>query len=135
MKVNRHNGLIQDLNFTNLVDVALTVLVVFIITAPMMTPGVDVNLPRTDASLPHDEEGITISIKENKNVYIENDRVSMNDFELKLKKILEKKPPGITVYLRADKSVDYGFVIEVVGKMRKAGVKDLGLVAEIPQEQ
>ncbi len=135
MKVNRHNGLIQDLNFTNLVDVALTVLVVFIITAPMMTPGVDVNLPRTDASLPHDEEGITISIKENKNVYIENDRVSMNDFESKLKKILEKKPPGITVYLRADKSVDYGFVIEVVGKMRKAGVKDLGLVAEIPREQ
>ncbi len=123
------------MNFTNLVDVALTVLVVFIITAPMMTPGIDVNLPRTDASLPHDEEGITISIKDNKSVYIENDRVSMNDFELKLKKILEKKPPGITVYLRADKSVDYGFVIEVVGKMRKAGVKDLGLVAEIPQEQ
>lgn len=135
MRSRRNSGLIQDLNFTNLVDVALTVLVVFIITAPMMTPGIDVNLPRTDASLPHDEEGITISIKENKNVYIENDRISINEFELRLKKILEKKPPGITVYLRADKNIDYGFVIEVIGIMRKAGVKDLGLVAEIPQEQ
>ncbi len=135
MRARRNSGLIQDLNFTNLVDVALTVLVVFIITAPMMTPGIDVNLPRTDASLPHDEEGITISIKENKNVYIENDRISINEFESRLKKILEKKPPGVTVYLRADKNIDYGFVIEVIGMMRKAGVKDLGLVAEIPQEQ
>jgi len=135
LRQNRDYGLIQDLNVTNLVDVALTVLVVFIITAPMMTPGIDVNLPRTDASLPHDEEGITISIKENKEVFIENERVDIKNFETRLKKILEKKPPGVTVYLRADKSIDYGFVIEVVGRMRKAGVKDLGLVAEIPQEE
>ena len=101
----------------------------------MMTPGIDVNLPRTDASLPHDEEGITISIKENKNIYIENDRITVNEFATRLKKILEKKPPGVTVYLRADKNIDYGFVIEVIGLMRKVGVKDLGLVAEIPQEQ
>lgn len=133
--MNRNNGLIQDLNVTNLVDVALTVLVVFIITAPMMTPGIDVNLPRTDASLPHDEEGITISIKENKQLFIENNYIKPEDFESKLKKILEKKPPGVTVYLRADKNIDYGFVIEIIGKMRKVGVKDLGLVAEIPQEQ
>lgn len=133
--MNRNNGLIQDLNVTNLVDVALTVLVVFIITAPMMTPGIDVNLPRTDASLPHDEEGITISIKENKQLFIENNYIKPENFESKLKKILEKKPPGVTVYLRADKNIDYGFVIEIIGKMRKVGVKDLGLVAEIPQEQ
>ncbi|MCX7995833.1 MAG: biopolymer transporter ExbD [candidate division WOR-3 bacterium] len=136
MKKNFANsGLIQDLNFTNLVDVALTILVVFIITAPMMTPGIDVNLPRTDASLPHDEEGITVSIKGNKELFIETDRIKPEDFESRLKKILEKKPPGVMVYLRADKDIDYGFVIEMIGKMRKAGVKDLGLVAEIPQEQ
>ncbi|MGQ9465266.1 MAG: ExbD/TolR family protein [bacterium] len=133
--MNKNNGLIQDLTVTNLVDVALTVLVVFIITAPMMTPGIDVNLPRTDASLPHDEEGITISIKENKQLFIENDRTNLENFEFALKKILQKKPPGVTVYLRADKNIDYGFVIEVIGIMRKAGVKDIGLVAEIPMEQ
>lgn len=132
---NKDWGLIQDLNITNLVDVALTILVVFIITAPMMTPGIDVNLPRTDASLPHDEEGITVTIKGNKALFVEGDQVAIGQFELRLKEILTKKPPGVTVYLRADKSIDYGFVIEVVGKMRKAGVKELGLVAEFSHEK
>ena len=130
-KANRDKGLIQDLNITNLVDVALTILVVFIITAPMMTPGIDVDLPSTDASLPHDEEGVTVTIKDNEILFIENEKIDSEQFESVLKGILKTKPPGITVYLRADKSIDYGFVVEVVGKMRKAGVNELGLVAEI----
>jgi biopolymer transport protein TolR len=134
LKPNKNHGLIQDLNVTNLVDVALTILVVFIITAPMMTPGIDVDLPRSDASLPNDEEGITVTIKKDKVLFIDDERVSVEEFESKLTSILAKKPPGITVYLRADKNIDYGFVVEVVGKMRKVGVKELGLVAEIPQE-
>lgn len=130
MKLNKDKGLIQDLNITNLVDVALTILVVFIITAPMMTPGIDVSLPKTDASLPHDEEGITVTIKGNKTLFIEDEQIDPKSFEEKLKGVLNGKPPGITVYLRSDKNIDYGFVVEVVGKMRKAGVKELGLVAE-----
>jgi biopolymer transport protein TolR len=133
LRKDRDRGLIQDLNITNLVDVALTILVVFIITAPMMTPGIDVDLPRTDASLPHDEEGITVTIKGNKDLFIENEKIELGKFETGLKEILEKKPPGITVYLRSDKNIDYGFVVEVIGKMRKAGVKELGLVAEFSQ--
>ena len=100
----------------------------------MMIPGIDVNLPRTDASLPHDEEGITVSIKNTGELFIDNDKVAIEDFEGVLKKILETKPPGIIVYLRADEQVNYGYAIDVVGRIRKAGVKDLGLVAEIPQE-
>ena len=130
MKPNKDRGLIQDLNITNLVDVALTILVVFIITAPMMTPGIDVNLPRTDASLPHDEEGIAVTIKGDKALFIEDEKIDFRKFELRLKDVLKSKPPGVTVYLRSDKSIDYGFVVEVVGKMRKAGVRELGLVAE-----
>ena len=130
MKRNKDRGFIQDINITNLVDVALTILVVFIITAPMMTPGMDVDLPRTDASLPHDEEGVTVTVKGNKTLFVENEQIASEQFESKLTEILAKKPPGVTVYLRADKNIDYGFVIEVVGKMRKAGVKELGLVAE-----
>jgi biopolymer transport protein TolR len=130
LKKNKDRGLIQDLNITNLVDVALTILVVFIITAPMMTPGIDVSLPKTDASLPHDEEGITITIKGNKALFIEEEKIDSEKFESRLKDILTSKPPGITVYLRSDKNIDYGFVVEIVGKMRKAGVKELGLVAE-----
>ena len=130
----RTKGLLGEINITSLADVSITLLVIFIITAPMMTPGIDVNLPRTDASLPHDEEGITITVKENRDVFIDNERVDTVSFEASLKSLLAAKPPGIIVYLRADKNVDYGYIIEVVGRMRKAGVKELGLVAEIPQE-
>jgi biopolymer transport protein TolR len=127
--------LIAEINVTNLVDVALTILTIFIITAPMMTPGIDVNLPRSDASLPRDEEGITVTVKSNNDVFIDQDRIPINYFEAKVSEILKGKPPGTIVYLRADKEVDYGFVVEVVGRLRKAGVKELGLVAEIPQEE
>ncbi len=134
MRRNKRNNITAEINVTNLVDVALTILTIFIITAPMMTPGIDVSLPRTDASLPHDEEGITVSIKSTKEIFIDADPVKPQEFDAKLDRIIKKKPPGVIVYLRADKGVDYGFVVEVIGRMRKVGVRELGLVAEIPQE-
>ncbi len=129
-----NKGLISEINITSLADVSITLLVIFIITAPMMTPGIDVDLPRTDASLPHDEEGITVSINNNKEIYVDDQEVAIEAFATRIQQILTKKPPGIIIYLRADKEVDYGFVVEIVGRMRKAGVKELGLVAEIPPE-
>lgn len=134
MKRSKKVELVAEINITNLVDVALTVLVIFMITAPMMTPGIDVNLPRTDASLPHDQEGITVSIKDNREIYIDNNRVNLADLTLRLETILKNKPPGIVVYIRSDKVVDYGYVIDIVGRIRKAGVKELGLVAEVPEK-
>ncbi len=128
-----NKGLISEINITSLADVSITLLVIFIITAPMMTPGIDVNLPRTDASLPHDEEGVTVSINRAQEIFVDNDKITLEKFEGKIRQILSSKPPGIIVYLRADKEVDYGFVVEIVGRLRKAGVKELGLVAEIPQ--
>lgn len=129
-----NKGLISEINITSLADVSITLLVIFIITAPMMTPGIDVDLPRTDASLPHDEQGITVSISNDKEIFIDNDQVEIDAFTTRIKQILIRKPPGIIIYLRADKEVDYGFVVDIVGRMRKAGVKELGLVAEIPPE-
>lgn len=119
---------------TSLADVSITLLVIFMITAPMMTPGIDVNLPRTDASLPHDEAGITVSVKNTDEIYIDSDKVTVPELETKLKRILRDKPPGVIVYLRADEKVDYGYVIDIVGRIKKAGVTELGLVAEIPHE-
>ncbi|KPK63494.1 hypothetical protein AMJ83_06895 [candidate division WOR_3 bacterium SM23_42] len=127
-------GLIGEINITSLADVSITLLVIFIITAPMMTPGIDVNLPRTDASLPHDEEGVTVSVNNEREIFIEGNKMETDEFEARIAQIIRTKPPGIIIYLRADKEVDYGFVVEVVGRMRKAGVKELGLVAEIPPE-
>lgn len=130
----RTKQLISEINITSLADVSITLLVIFMITAPMMTPGIDVSLPRTDASLPHDEEGITVSVKSTDEIYIDSDRVTAQELETKLKGILRGKPPGVIVYLRADEKVDYGFVIDIVGRIKKAGVTELGLVAEIPHE-
>jgi len=130
----RAKHLISEINITSLADVSITLLVIFMITAPMMTPGIDVSLPRTDASLPHDEEGITVSVKNTDEIYIDSDRVTVQELETKLKRILRDKPPGVIVYLRADEKVDYGFVIDIVGRIKKAGVTELGLVAEIPHE-
>jgi biopolymer transport protein TolR len=134
LRRNKKTDVIGEITVTNLVDVALTILTIFIITAPMMTPGIDVNLPRTDASLPHDQEGITVSINRGRDIYIDTDRVTLDNFQAKMETILKNKTPGVTVYIRADKSLDYGFVIDLVGRMRKAGVKALGLVAEIPEK-
>jgi biopolymer transport protein TolR len=130
----RTKQLISEINITSLADVSITLLVIFMITAPMMTPGIDVSLPRTDASLPHDEEGITVSVKSTDEIYIDSDRVTAQELETKLKRTLRDKPPGVIVYLRADEKVDYGFVIDIVGRIKKAGVTELGLVAEIPHE-
>jgi len=129
-----NKGPISEINITSLADVSITLLVIFIITAPMMTPGIDVDLPRTDASLPHDEEGVTVSINNDKEIFVENVKVDIGAFEARIRQILISKPPGIIIYLRADEKIDYGFVVDVVGRMRKAGVTELGLVAEIPPE-
>lgn len=130
----KRKGIISEINVTSLADVSITLLVIFMITAPMMIPDIDVNLPRTDASLPHDEEGITVSIKKTGEIFIDNNKVDINEFELTLKRILKDKSPGIIVYLRADKEVNYGDVVNIVGRIKNAGVRELGLVAEIPRE-
>ena len=124
----------NEINITNLVDVSLTILIVFIITAPMMTPGIDVNLPKVDASLPKDEQGITISINAKKEIFIEEKKIEIKNFEETLSEIIKKKPPNIVVYIKADKSIDYGFVVETIGKIKKLGINEVGLVAEIPEK-
>ncbi len=129
-----NKNIIGDINITSLADVSITLLVIFIITAPMMTPGIDVSLPRTDASLPHDEQGITVTIKKNGELYLESDLIALVRFEDELRKALGAKPPGVIVYLRSDEKVEYGYVVQIIGHMRKAGVKEIGLVAEILAE-
>lgn len=124
----------NEINITNLVDVSLTILIVFIITAPMMTPGIDVNLPKVDASLPRDEQGITISINLKKEIFIEEKKIEAVKFEEVLSEIIKKKPPNVIVYIKADKNIDYGFVVEKIGKIKKLGINEVGLVAEIPEK-
>jgi biopolymer transport protein TolR len=122
---------LSQINVTSLVDVSLTILIVFMITAPLMKLGMDVELPQTSAAQPRDEEGVTITLTDDGKIAIGERVVTMENFEKALRQALAGYP-GRPVYLKADKNVRYGVVAEVIGTIKEAGVVDLGLLAEPP---
>jgi biopolymer transport protein TolR len=122
---------IADINVTNLVDVALTLLIIFMIAAPMMRAGMDVSLPKTSAARPQPSEGITVTLTSENTIYVGEQAVPLAHFKDRLRRALGERA-GAPVFLRADKKVPYGLVVEVVGTIREAGVSELGLVAEPP---
>lgn len=118
-----------DINVTSLVDVAFVLLIIFMITAPMMQGGVDVQLPRAEARPLTAKEGMVVSVDREGRIFIDQTPVSYNDFRVTFRSIVTaRKPTGI--YLRADSRVPYGDVVRVLAVIRTAGVNDVGLVAE-----
>jgi biopolymer transport protein TolR len=118
-----------DINVTSLVDVAFVLLIIFMITAPIMQGGVDVQLPRAEAKPLSAKEGMVITLDREGRVFIDETRVSLSDFRVTFRSLVAaRKPNGI--YLRADQRVPYGEVVQVLAVIRAAGLKDVGLVAE-----
>lgn len=126
----RKKKLMAEINITNLVDVALTLVIIFILSAPLLKAGIDVSLPRTAAAKFVEKEGITVTINKNKEIFIEKTKVDKDEFDQKFKLLTSSKPYKI-VYLNADRDVPYGFVIEILGKIKLAGIENVGLTAEI----
>lgn len=126
--IRRHYRHMADINVTNLVDVVLVLLIIFMITAPMLQSGIDVNLPKTKAAT-YDQlgEGIVLTIDKKGGVFINDIWVRLPDFEKKLDEVMKSKNTS-SVYIRADSSVVYGEVVSVIGRLRKMGVEYLGLV-------
>jgi biopolymer transport protein TolR len=118
-----------DINVTNLVDIVLVLLIVFMISAPMMQAGVDIALPKASESPRDVSGGIIISIDSKQQIYIDRYKVDSKDFESRLKTVREVKKFR-PIYIRADKSVPYGTVIELMGKIKKMGIENVGLVTE-----
>lgn len=120
----------SDINVTPLVDVMLVLLIIFMVTAPMMTQGVKVNLPKTiSKNIKTSEEPLVLTITKNKEVFVENHKLSLEDLDLKIAKIFENRRDK-EVLIRADKDVTYGFVIKVMAMVKKAGINKLGMVTE-----
>jgi biopolymer transport protein TolR len=118
-----------DVNVTSLVDVMLVLLIVFMITAPMMQGGVDVELPRAEARPLTPKEGMIVSVDRTGRISVDQTQVSLNDFRVTFKSMVAtRKPSG--VYLQADRRVPYGQVVQVLAIIRGAGVQNVGLVAE-----
>ena len=124
------NRLMSDINVTPFVDVMLVLLVIFMVTAPMMMQGVDVALPETTSQpLISEKEHLVITINKNNQVFINDFQVALDFLQEKLKKILEGREDR-GVYLRADKEIPYGFVVQVMSEIKEAGVEKLGMVTE-----
>ncbi|OQX90822.1 MAG: hypothetical protein B6D58_09385 [candidate division Zixibacteria bacterium 4484_95] len=118
-----------EINVTNLVDVVLVLLIIFMITAPMMQSGVDIKLPRASESPRDVSTGIVVSITRDKVVYIDNYKIPEDQFEARLKTIREVKKFR-PVYIRADERVPYGVVMRYMAIIKKLGIQNVGLVTE-----
>lgn len=117
-----------DINVTPFVDVMLVLLVVFMITAPLITQGVQINLPEVEnEAMNESKEPISISIKATGDIYIQSQKVKKKDLKDRLKAIAKVRK-NASVLLNADKRVDYGKVMAVMGELQLAGLVDVGLV-------
>ncbi|MBI5904316.1 MAG: protein TolR [Deltaproteobacteria bacterium] len=122
--------IMAEINVTPLVDVMLVLLIIFMVTAPMLTQGVDVNLPQASAkALRSDEERLVVTVDANSRIFIGKQAVEFNRMGGVLKQIVAQRTDR-QVYFRADRSVPYGFVVKVIAEVRNSGVEKLGMVTE-----
>ena len=128
------NKPMAEINVTPLVDVVLVLLIIFMVTAPMLQMGIDVNLPKVKSkSIDVTEEKLVLTINGAKEIYINKNRIFLSDLRIKLENIFSSRIDR-EIFMRADKSIPYGFVIEVMSEVRKAGVDKLGMITEPPEE-
>ena len=120
----------SDINVTPLVDVMLVLLIIFMVTAPMMMQGVDVNLPQTTAkNIKTKEDPLILTVNSKREVFLENRKVSLDELEKKVESIFKYRRDK-EVLLKADKDVPYGFVIKVMASVKNAGIERLGMITE-----
>ena len=127
---NDSKKMMSDINVTPFVDVMLVLLIIFMVTAPMMMQGVEVNLPQTTTKrIKSQEDPLILTITKKKEIFIETHRIKLDDLENKALKIFENRRDK-EILLKADKDVAYGFVIQVVSRIKNAGIEKLGMVTE-----
>jgi biopolymer transport protein TolR len=130
---NDSRRFLAEINVTPFVDVMLVLLVIFMVTAPMMQEGIDVNLPQAQGkSLPSKEKRITISINKANEIYLNERKVEFSLLEDTLKKIYQNRSDR-EIFLRADQTVPYGFVVKTMGAIKSAGIEQLGMIT-VPLE-
>ena len=118
-----------EINVTSLVDVVLTLLVIFMITAPMLQGGVEVSVPRARTESVPSSEGVVVTVDRQGAVFIGDTPVRWEEFERRVPEAVRSKGAK-SVYLRADQGVPYGRVVQVLGAMKAADVATVGLIAE-----
>ncbi len=123
-------GTMSQINVTPLVDVMLVLLVIFMVTAPMMQQGVQVNLPKSQAkALPSQEEAVIVSVDRGNKLFINKDEVAPGDLQARLSTLFANRTKK-EVFLKADKDVPYGEVVKIMAEIKGAGIERLGMVTE-----
>lgn len=125
----RRRQLNADVNIINLVDVVLVLLIIFMLTAPMLQGGLDVQLPKTVARPLDAQDGLTVTITRDGRIAIDAAPVSYAEFVQSLPSIIKLRDPT-GVYIRGDAGASYGDVLRVIGAVQAAGITNVGLVAE-----
>ena len=122
---------ISEINVTPFVDVMLVLLVIFMITAPLLTTGIKVNLPESSAKvISEKKEPVTVSIKRNGDIFLQKKKINKKELIKKLFE-LKKLNEDLKIYIRGDKDLNYGQVIKLMGTINKAGFKKVALVTKL----
>ncbi|MBR4558504.1 biopolymer transporter ExbD [Fibrobacter succinogenes] len=132
MKRSRGKELKQEMNLTNMIDIVFAILIVFIISAPLMSQGVKVDLPKAEAPTMEQEKLLKVSITKNEELYIADMMVDFGSFNNVFKSLWNGE---MAVVINADESVNYGLVMKVVTQVQKLGVTKLGFLTMNPKEK
>lgn len=125
------SNLVSEINVTPLVDVMLVLLIIFMVCSPMLVAGVQVDLPKTKASsLAGQDEPVAVSIDKFGNIYISETKIKTSELGDKLNAVLKEKK-DTRIFVRGDKKIDYGRVMEVFAELKTAGFKNVALVTEV----
>jgi biopolymer transport protein TolR len=131
----RRHGVMSEINVTPMVDVMLVLLIIFMISAPLLTVGVPLDLPQSQAkSLDQDREPLTISVNLQGQVFLQNAEIGVDELVPKLKAVTQARG-GMDerIYVRGDRKVDYGTVMKVMGRLSSAGFHRVALITEVEQ--
>jgi biopolymer transport protein TolR len=132
---HRRRPVMSEINVTPMVDVMLVLLIIFMVSAPLLTVGVPIDLPQTQAkSLDQDKEPLTVSVKVDGEVFLQNSEIKVDELVAKLQAITQARG-GLDerIYVRGDRKVDYGTVMRVMGRLSAAGFRRVALVTEVEQ--
>jgi biopolymer transport protein TolR len=131
----RRKAVMAEINVTPMVDVMLVLLIIFMVSAPLLTVGVPLDLPQTQAkSLDQDKNPLTLSVNLKGQVFLNDSEIAVDDLVAKLKAITEARG-GLDerIFVRGDRKVDYGTVMKVMGRLSQAGFRRVALVTEVEQ--
>ena len=125
----RKKGFVSEINVTPFVDVMMVLLIIFMVTAPMMDSGLDVDLPQAKQvdNLPTDADHLVLTVREDGALFLDTYQVQLEELATRLSMLVKDK--GRSLFLQADKSVPYGIVVDVMGRIKAAGIERLGVIA------